>query len=68
MFEQAFKNTDDIMWKEADCSSNLNYTEKTSWLLFLKCLDDLEVTKAVEAELPRQVLRTHHCQKQATFL
>jgi hypothetical protein len=30
MFEQAFKNIDDVLWKEAGCT-----TEQTSWLLFL---------------------------------
>jgi len=42
MFEQVFKNIDDILWKEAGCSTELDYTEQTSWLLFLKYLDDLE--------------------------
>lgn len=36
MFEQTFKNIDDVLWKEAGCSSELDYTEQTSWLLFLK--------------------------------
>lgn len=51
MFEQTFKNIDDVLWKEAGCSSELDYTEQTSWLLFLKYLDDLEREKAMEAEL-----------------
>ncbi len=51
MFEQAFKNLDDVLWKEAGCSSELDYTEQTSWLLFLKYLDDLEREKAQRAEL-----------------
>jgi len=50
-FEQTFKNIDDVLWKEAGCSSELDYTEQTSWLLFLKYLDDLEQEKAMEAEL-----------------
>jgi len=50
-FEQTFKNMDDVLWKEAGCSSELDYTEQTSWLLFLKYLDDLEQEKAMEAEL-----------------
>ena len=33
MFEQAFKNIDDILWKEAGCTTELDYTEQTSWLL-----------------------------------
>jgi type I restriction enzyme M protein len=51
MFEQTFKNLDDVLWKEAGCSSELDYTEQTSWLLFLKYLDDLEREKAQKAEL-----------------
>lgn len=51
MFEQIFKNIDDVLWKEAGCSSELDYTEQTSWLLFLKYLDDLERQRAMEAEL-----------------
>ena len=51
MFEQVFKNIDDILHKDAGCSSELDYTEQTSWMLFLKYLDDLEKDKAVVAEL-----------------
>jgi type I restriction enzyme M protein len=50
-FEQAFKNIDDVLWKEAGCTTELDYTEQTSWLLFLKYLDGLEQDKAMEAEL-----------------
>ena len=39
MFEQAFRNIDDVLWKEAGCTTELDYTEQTSWLLFLKYLD-----------------------------
>ena len=42
MFEQTFKSIDDVLWKEAGCTTELDYTEKTSWMLFLKYLDDLE--------------------------
>ena len=34
MFEQAFKNIENILWKEQGCSNALDYTEQTSWLLF----------------------------------
>ena len=51
MFEQAFKNIDDVLWKEAGCTTELDYTEQTSWLLFLKYLDGLEQDKATEAKL-----------------
>ena len=46
MFEQAFKNIDDVLWKEAGCTTELDYTEQTSWLLFLKYLDGLEQDRA----------------------
>ena len=42
MFEQAFRNIDDVLWKEAGCTTELDYIEQTSWLLFLKYLDGLE--------------------------
>ena len=51
MFEQTFKNIDDVLWKEAGCTTELDYTEQASWLLFLKYLDGLEEDKATEAAL-----------------
>ena len=51
MFEQTFKNIDDTLWKDAGCSSELDYVEQTSWVLFLKYLDDLEKDKQTAAEL-----------------
>ncbi len=51
MFEQTFKNIDDILHKDAGCSSELDYVEQTSWVLFLKYLDDLEKDKATAAQL-----------------
>ena len=51
VFEQAFKNIDDVLWKEAGCTTELDYTEQTSWLLFLKYLDGLEQDLADEAAL-----------------
>lgn len=51
MFEQTFKNIDDILHKDAGCSSELDYTEQTSWMLFLKYLDDLERAKSQYAEM-----------------
>jgi len=54
MFEQAFKNIDDVLRKEAGCTTELDYTEQTSWLLFLKYLDALEQDKADEAALDRK--------------
>jgi len=51
MFEQTFKNIDDILHKDAGCGSELDYVEQTSWVLFLKYLDDLEKDKQTAAEL-----------------
>ena len=51
MFEQTFKNIDDILHKDAGCSSELDYVEQTSWVLFLKYLDDLEKDKQAKAVL-----------------
>jgi len=51
MFEQVFKNIDDILHKDAGCSSELDYVEQTSWILFLKYLNDLEKEKKSAAEL-----------------
>jgi type I restriction enzyme M protein len=51
MYEQTFKNVDDILHKDAGCGSELDYVEQTSWVLFLKYLDDLEKDKETAAEL-----------------
>ena len=51
MFEQTFTNLDNVLRQEAGCSTELDYTEQTSWVLFLKYLDDLEQERAMEAEL-----------------
>ena len=51
MYEEAFKNIDDVFWKDAGCSSELDYIEQTSWILFLKYLDDYEEEKETAAIL-----------------
>ena len=51
MFEQAFKNIDYALRKDAGCSSELDYVEQTSWILFLKYLNDLEKDKETAEEL-----------------
>ena len=51
MFEQAFRNIDDALRKEAGCATELDYSEQTSWLIFLKYLDGLEQDRAAEAAL-----------------
>jgi len=55
LFEQTFKNIDDVLWKDAGCSSELDYVEQTSWILFLKYLDDFEKDKKTAAELAGKI-------------
>ncbi len=54
MFEQAFNNIDNILRKDDGCGTELDYVEQSSWVLFLKYLDDLEIDKAQEATLKKQ--------------
>ena len=51
MYEAAFKSIDDALWKDAGCSTELDYIEQTSWVLFLKYLDDYETGKETAARL-----------------
>ena len=51
MFEQTFKNIDDILYKDAGADSELDYIGQTSWIMFLRYLDVLEQEKQDEAEL-----------------
>jgi len=58
MFEQIFKNVDDVLWKDPGCSSELDYVEQTSWVLFLKYIDDLEKENQTSAELTGKTYAT----------
>ena len=51
MFEQAFKNIDAAIWKDTGCDSELDYAEQSSWILFLKWLDDFEKDEETKAKL-----------------
>ncbi len=51
MFEQIFKNIDDFIWKDAGCDSELDYAEQSSWILFLKWLEDYEKDKQLISKL-----------------
>ena len=55
MFEQSFKNIDNLLRKDKGLSTEIDYVEQTSWLLFLKYLEDLEINKSLEAELNGKV-------------
>jgi type I restriction enzyme M protein len=50
MFEQSLKNIDNIL-RADNAGGALDYIEQTSWILFLKYLNDLEETKETEAAL-----------------
>jgi len=54
MFETVFRNLDDVLRQEAGCGTELDYTEQSSWMLFLKYLDDLEDERQMEADLRGQ--------------
>ena len=51
MYEAAFRNIDSTLREDAGCSSELDYIEQTSWVLFLKYLDDYEAEKEKAALL-----------------
>ncbi|WP_047246937.1 class I SAM-dependent DNA methyltransferase [Maribacter thermophilus] len=51
MFEQTFKNIDDLLYKDSGADSELDYIGQTSWIMFLRYLDELERDKADEAAL-----------------
>jgi len=51
MFELAFRNIDDALRTEAGCQNELDYVEQTSWIIFLKYLDDLEQDRQTAAAL-----------------
>ena len=57
VFEQAFRNLDDVLRHEPGCTTELDYTEQSSWILFLKYLDDLERERSMRAELEGKTYR-----------
>lgn len=50
MFEQSFKNIDKIL-RNDNAGGAMDYIEQTSWVIFLKYLDDLEVEREKSAKL-----------------
>ena len=50
-YASTFNAIDNILRNEAGCSTELDYIEQTSWLLFLKYLDDLEREREDKAML-----------------
>ena len=51
MYDAAFNNIENILRTEDGISTELEYVEQTSWLLFLKYLSDLETERKTRAEL-----------------
>ena len=51
MYEAAFKNIDNTLREDDGCGTELDYIEQTSWVLFLKYLDDFESEKETAALL-----------------
>ena len=56
-YESTFNAIDKILRNEAGCSNELDYIEQTSWLLFLKYLDDLERELEIKAELENRTYK-----------
>lgn len=51
MYENAFKSIDNALRTEQGVASELDYAEQTSWIMFLKYLDDMESERSDLAEL-----------------
>ena len=50
-FEQIFKNIDNVLYRDSGCNSELDYTQQTSWVLFLKYIDEKDHVEEDEATL-----------------
>ncbi len=55
MFEQVFKNIDEALRNDSGCNTELDYAEQSSWILFLKWLDDYEIEKEKKSSLDNKV-------------
>ena len=49
MSSDIFSGIDDELRKDAGCTTELDYIEQSSWLLFLKYLDAMEKDRQAEA-------------------
>lgn len=49
MYEAEFRSIDETLWKDAGCSSELDYIEHTSWALFLRYLYEFVSEKETPA-------------------
>ncbi len=59
-FESTFKAIDNTLHHDDGCSTALDYVEQSSWVLFLKYFDDLELTREQAAELKFQTAENRH--------
>ena len=50
-YESTFNAIDNILRREDGCQTPIDYIEQTSWLLFLKYLDDLEAEREMNAQM-----------------
>ncbi len=50
-FEQQFKRIDNLLRLDAGLATAIDYIEQTSWILFLKYIDDIEENRKISAEL-----------------
>ena len=57
MFENVFNNIDDVLHKDDGCGTELDYVEQSSWILFLKYLDDLEEEREAAATLANKTYK-----------
>ena len=51
MSERIFDSIDNLLWKDDGVDTELDYVQQTSWLLFLRWLDENEQTKQRSALL-----------------
>lgn len=49
--QQVFNNIDNVLRRDAGASTDLDYIEQSSWLMFLKYIDSLEDERRLQAEL-----------------
>ena len=54
MYEAAFRNIDNALRKDEGCATELDYTEQTSWILFLKYLNDYDIERQKSSQLNNQ--------------
>jgi len=57
MFEQTFKNIDKILREDDGIATELEYAEQTSWILFLKWIDDFQKEKEEKNKLDNKVFK-----------